>query len=125
MTLFYRVLAIFRITFKRLWAQRSLTLATLLGLVTAVALIMTVPLYADAVYFHILEQELSSNADRASKPPFTYMYDYIGAWAGPVQWEDIQPIDQYLTSQGARDLGLPQEQLVRHLETGRFRLFPA
>ena len=49
MTLFYRVLAIFRITFKRLWAQRSLTLATLLGLVTAVALIMTVPLYADAV----------------------------------------------------------------------------
>ncbi len=125
MTLFYRVLAIFRITFKRLWAQRSLTLATLLGLVTAVALIMTVPLYADAVYFHILEEELTSGADQASKPPFTTMYDYVGAWAGPVQWEDIQPIDQYLTTQGARDLGLPQEQLVRHLETGRFRLFPA
>ena len=125
MSFFYRLLAIFRLTFKRLWAQRSLSLATLLGLVTAVALIMTVPLYADAVYFHILEEELSTAAEQGRKPPFTYMYDYVGSWAGPVQWEDIQPIDQYLTNEGARQLGLPQELLVRHLETDRFRLFPA
>ncbi len=122
MVLLYRLRAIFTITFKRLWAQRSLTAATLLGLVTAVALIMTVPLYADAVYFRILQEELSTNADRSRKPPFAYMYDYVGSWAGPVQWEDIQSVDKYLLEDGARALGLPAQLTVRHLETDRFRL---
>jgi putative ABC transport system permease protein len=125
MSFFYRLRAIFTLTFKRLLAQRGLTAATLLGLVTAVALIMTVPLYADAVYFRILEEELSQNADRTNRPPFTYLYDYVGSWAGPLQWEAIQPLDQYLAGQGSRDLGLPRDLLVRHLETERFRLFPA
>ncbi|MCB0035622.1 MAG: hypothetical protein KDE51_16430, partial [Anaerolineales bacterium] len=125
MVLLYRLRAIFMITFKRLWAQRSLTAATLLGLVTAVALIMTVPLYADAVYFRILQEELSTNADRSRKPPFAYMYDYVGSWAGPVQWEDIQSVDSYLLEDGARALGLPAQLTVRHLETDRFRLYPA
>ncbi|MFZ0548636.1 MAG: FtsX-like permease family protein [Candidatus Promineifilaceae bacterium] len=125
MSFLYRIQALFTLTFKRLLAQRGLTVATLLGLVTAVALIMTVPLYSDAVYFHILEEELSHNADRTNRPPFAYMYDYVGSWAGPVQWEDIQPLDQYLTNQGARDLGLPQEILVRHIESSRIRLFPS
>ena len=125
MSFFYRFRAIFTITYKRLWAQRTLTLATILGLVTAVALIMTVPLYADAVNFRILQEELSTNAQQVRKPPFAYLYDYVGAWGGPVQWEDVQAVDQYLTTRGAREIGLPQQILVRHLETERFKLFPA
>ena len=61
----YRLRAVFTITFKRLWAQRGLTLLTLIGLVTAVALVMTIPLYADAVYFRILQEELSVNAEQS------------------------------------------------------------
>ncbi|MBP6470230.1 MAG: FtsX-like permease family protein [Chloroflexi bacterium] len=125
MSFFYRLRAIFTITFKRLWAQRSLTLMTLLGLVTAVALIMTVPLYADAVYFRILQEELSANAAQGQRPPFAYLYDYVGSWAGPRQWEDIQAVDAYLTDRASHDLGLPQRLFVRHLETGPFKLFPA
>ncbi|MBK9050305.1 MAG: hypothetical protein IPL78_05085 [Chloroflexi bacterium] len=125
MSLFYRLRAIFTITFKRLYAQRSLSLVTLLGLTTAVALIMTIPLYADAVYFRILQEELSTNAERGRRPPFAYLYDYVGSWAGPLQWEDIQPVDDYLTNQGARALGLPAQLTVRHLESERFKLFPA
>lgn len=126
MSFLYRLGAVFTITFKRLWAQRSLTLVTLAGLVTAVALIMTVPLYADAVYFRILQEELSTNAAaQGRRPPFAYLYDYIGAWSGPVQWEDIQAVDAYLSTRGARELGLPQKLFVRHLETDRFRLYPA
>ena len=125
MSFFYRFRAIFTITFKRLWAQRGLTLATILGLVTAVALIMTVPLYADAVNFRILQEELSSNAQQVRKPPFAYLYDYVGAWGGPVQWEDVEAVDQYLITRGARELGLAQQISVRHLETNRFKLFPA
>lgn len=121
----YRLRAIFTITFKRLWAQRGLTWLTLVGLVTAVALVMTIPLYADAVYFRILQEELSLSADLVHKPPFAYLYDYVGTWAGPVQWEDIQAVDDYLTHRGARELGLPQQLITRHIETERFKLFPS
>ena len=112
MSFFYRLRAIFTITFKRLWAQRSLTLMTLLGLVTAVALIMTVPLYADAVYFRILQEELSANAAQGQRPPFAYLYDYVGSWAGPRQWQDIQAVDPYLTDRASHDLGLRQRLSV-------------
>jgi putative ABC transport system permease protein len=125
MALLYRLRAFLAITFKRLWSQRALTLATLLGLTTAVALIMTVPLYADAVYFRILQEELSTSADRVHKPPFAYFYDYIGAYDGSLQWADIQPANDYLLGSGGRALGLPQTLAVRHLETSRFRLYPA
>lgn len=124
MSFLFRLRAFFAITFKRLWSQRALTLATLLGLTTAVALIMTVPLYADAVYFRILQEKLSLNADYMRKPPFAYLYDYIGTYDGALQWEDIQPVDEYLSGPGARALGLPQELGIRHLESDRFRLYP-
>lgn len=124
MALIYRLRAFAAITFKRLWSQRALTLATLLGLTTAVALIMTVPLYADAVYFRILQEQLSTSAERTHRPPFAYFYDYIGTYEGPLQWEDIQAADAYLLGSGAAALGLPQELAARHLETGRFRLYP-
>jgi hypothetical protein len=104
MSILYRMRAIFALTFKRLWAQRSLTLVTILGLATAVSLIMIVPLYADAVYFRILQEELSTGAGHARRPPFTYLYDYVGSWAGSHQWADIQAVDQYLMAQGAHNL---------------------
>ncbi len=124
MSFLYRLHAIFTITRKRLWAQRGLTLVTLVGLTIAVALITTVPLYADAVNFRILQERLSTQAERRRRPPFAYMYNYIGAWHGAVQWEDILPLDKYLQERGARALGLPQELVVRHVETDRYRLYP-
>lgn len=125
MSFLYRLRAVFALTIKRLWAQRALTLATLFGLTIAVALIMTVPLYADAVYFRILQEELSTSAERSYRPPFAYLYDYVGAYYGPQQWEDVQPMDQYMAGRVPAELGLPRAQLVRHLETDRYRLYPA
>ncbi|MEM7331778.1 MAG: FtsX-like permease family protein [Chloroflexota bacterium] len=112
------------LTLKRLWSQRGLTSATLLGLSVAVALIMTVPLYADAVNFRILQEELSTQTERNNRPPFAYLYNYIGAWNDPVEWEAIQPVTQYLEAQGAETLGLPSEAFVWHVETNTYRLFP-
>ena len=112
------------LTLKRLWSQRGLTLATLLGLSVAVALIMTVPLYADAVNFRILQEELGNQTERNNRPPFAYLYNYIGAWNEPVEWDAIQPVTQYLETQGAQTLGLPSEEFVWHLETNTYSLFP-
>ncbi|HEY65516.1 MAG TPA: FtsX-like permease family protein [Caldilineae bacterium] len=123
-----RAWAVFVVAAKRLLSQRGLALATALGLITAVALVMSVPLYADAVYYRILREELTGGqvgvGETVTRPPFAFMFRYLGAWHGPVQWEDVQPLDLYLSQQAESALGLPQKLMVRHFKTNNFRLFP-
>ena len=128
MNVLLRIWAIFVVATKRLFSQRWLALATTLGLVAAVALTMSVPLYADAVYYRVLREELAgprSQEDQGiSHPPFAFMFRYIGAWTQPVQWEKIQPVDTYLSKLAGSALGLPQKLLVRHFKTDNFQIFP-
>ncbi|MCD6289428.1 MAG: FtsX-like permease family protein [Anaerolineae bacterium] len=128
MSALLRLWAIFVVAAKRLFSQRGLALATTLGLITAVALTMSVPLYADAVYYRILRKELSGKTPgeggNVTRPPFAFMFRYLGAWHGPLQWEDIQKADQYLSGPAAKELGLPLKMMVRHFKTNNFRLFP-
>lgn len=122
-----RTWAIFVVAVKRLLSQRGLALATSLGLVTAVALTMSVPLYADAVYYRVLREELSgatAEGGAVTRPPFAFMFRYLGAWHGAVQWEDVNPLDVYLTNVAGGALGLPQQAMIRHFKTNNFRLFP-
>ena len=123
MTFFYRLRSIITVTLKRLWAQRGITIATTIGLIMAVALLTTVPLYADAVNFRILEERLSTQSDSRQRPPFAYMFNYIGSWHGAVQLEEIAPADEYMMTQGSLRLGLPRELVIRHFETDIYRLF--
>ena len=125
MSFVHRLAAVFTVTLRRLWAQKGLTLATLVGLVVGVALIMAVPLYADAVNFRVLQEQLSRGADRVHKPPFAYLYDYVGAWVGPVTWDDTRPLNEYLRGRGAAQLGLPITVFTSHFETDAHRLYPA
>ncbi len=123
-----RTWAIVVVAAKRLLSQRGLAFATALGLVAAVALTMSIPLYADAVYYRTLREELSGGTKTeggyVSRPPFAFMFRYLGAWHGAVQWEDVQAVDQYLTNTAGPALGLPQKFIVRHFKTNNFRLFP-
>ena len=115
-------MTIILLTLRRLWAQKGLTAATLVGLTVAITLIMTVPLYADAVNFRILQEQLSSQTERNKRPPFAYLYNYIGAWNGAVEWSAIEPVTAYLRDEGADALGLSAETFVWHVETDQYRL---
>jgi putative ABC transport system permease protein len=126
MTILLRAWAAIVLAIRRLLSQWALALATLVGLIVAVALAVSIPLYADAVYFRIFETELSKPANKGpvSPSPFAFVFGYYGAWDGEVEWEEVQPLDAYLVSSASRALGLPQELFVRHLKTDTFRLFP-
>ena len=111
---------------KRLWSNRTLTLATTLGLIVAVALVTSVPLYSDAVNYQLMRQELSVvEGEGRSRPPFAFMYRYVGAWHGAVEWAEYSPLDSYFAGQGPATIGLPLESQVRHVKTDNFRMFPA
>jgi putative ABC transport system permease protein len=116
---------------RRLWNQRLLMLCLLLGLVAAVGLLSSIPLYADAAQNQLLQGELET-ADSASeteagtvRPPFTFLWRYIGAWHGNVTWDQYGPVDTYLTEQASAIVDLPLEAQVRHIVTDKMRLFPS
>lgn len=121
-----RTLAIIVVALKRIFAQQWLALALILGLVSSTVLVMSIPLYADAVYYRLLQEELTETGinETYSRPPFAYMFRYLGSTYGPQEWEDIAPLDTYLSQQAQNELGLPHLKTIRYFKTDNFRLFP-
>lgn len=122
-----RTFSIFTVALRRLFAQRGLAIATAVGLIVSIAIVMSIPLYTDAVYYQILQDELSQGDDETSlqRPPFAFMFRYIGSLYGLKEWEDVEQVDAYLTNRGPEILGLPHRQTVRYARTDNFRLFPS
>ncbi|HRW05042.1 MAG TPA: hypothetical protein P5121_08120 [Caldilineaceae bacterium] len=116
------------LTFRRLIAQRWLALAALLGLTTSIALLVSIPLYVDAVYFRLLQDELQGAQSQAAafdRTPFVFLFRYQGFGTGTTQRTQLETADRYIATQAERDLGLPRALFARHLRTAPFRLFPA
>ena len=126
MTRWYlRTRAVVLVACKRLLAQPLLSLATIIGLTVAVALVLTIPIYSESVAFRVLTERLTEGPDRINRPPFSFLFSYIGSWNEPVNWEATLDLDQYLREKGGAELGLRTTLVVRHLETRNFRLYPA
>ncbi|HHY57640.1 MAG TPA: FtsX-like permease family protein [Chloroflexi bacterium] len=122
-----RIWATLLIAVRRIIAQRWLALATVLGLVAAITLIMSIPLYADAVYYRVLQEELVKAGQGIKGDPraFAFVFRNIGSIYGAKDWEEITPVDAYLAGPAARQLGLPIKTIIRYVKTDNFRLFPA
>ena len=112
---------------KRLWNNKGLTLCSIVGLITAVALVSSIPLYSDAANFRLLEEKLSGGRGEPerARPPFVFIYRYIGAWYGAVEIEDFDPVNEYVTESVPALIGLPLETSSCYVQTENFSLFPA
>ena len=118
------LISVVLIAFKRLWNNKGLTICSIVGLITAVALISSIPLYTDAANFRVLEEQLSGEAgSERSRPPFAFMYRYIGAWHGSVEVEDFDPVNQYVLESVPAIIDLPIEDRTRYVKTDNFSLF--
>src|SRR5919202_3692664 len=124
MSILLRATAFLSVALRRLLSQRALTLGIFLGLVASIALTMSIPLYADAVYNRVLGEKLTRDPQDVPRPPFAFLFRYDGAWAGTVQWEEIEQVDAYLSRQAGPALGLPTKWMVRQFATDTFRVFP-
>ena len=127
MQFFARFFAIFAVAARRLVAQQGLAISTAVGLIASVAIVMSIPLYSDAVYYQVLQNELSrpTSQGEIQRPPFAFMFRYVGSLYGLLEWADIEQVDQYLWEEGPDMLGLPNQLKVRYFRTDNFRLFPA
>lgn len=119
-----RLRAIVVVVTKRIISQPGLMLATILGLVISIALMLSIPLYADAVYHRVfLKAIANSEGDTGRVPPLTYLFRYDGSIYGSVEWDEIQPLNDYLMNRGGKELGLPQQFVVNYFSTDPFGIF--
>ena len=121
------IVSVVLLALKRLWNNKVLTLCQIVGLVAAVALISSIPLYTDAANFKVLKDELSNEGTESQRkrPPFAFMYRYIGAWHGPVDLDDYDGVNDYLIDSVPGIIGMPLEGRTRYVKTDNFSLFPA
>ena len=125
---YLRFKSILIVAVKRCLSQRGLTLAASLGIVVAVGLAMSIPVYADAVYQRLLNAQIIPQGAEAyvyQRPALSFMFEYPGSWEGVLDWEKIRPVDIYLSTKAGPDLGLPVKVMVRFFKTSSFKIFPA
>jgi putative ABC transport system permease protein len=121
--LFSNLLSLLILAARRVWNHRLLMLCLLAGLTAAVGILSSIPLYADAVQQRLMQGELT--AAGTYRPPFAFLWRYIGAWHGNINGETYQPIDEYLSQQSPDAIGLPPVMQIRHVQTEKLRLFAA
>jgi putative ABC transport system permease protein len=122
MNLFSTFFSALLLAARRLWNHRLLMLCLWVGLVAAVGLLSSVPLYADVAHHQLLQGELTEAG--IHRPPFAFLWRYVGAWHGDADWDTYTPADEYLSQQAVSVVGLPPMSIVRHVQTANLRLFP-
>lgn len=127
MGIILRFWAILIIAIKRLISQRGLVLAATAGLATAISLTLSIPLYADAIYYRVFEERVTTPENGGSssqRPPFAFVFHYNSGWYGNKQWEEVQPVDNFVTEKATEILDLPVLNAVRYFRTEPFSVFP-
>ena len=121
------LLSVFLVAAKRLWSNKILTLCSIVGLTTAVALMSSIPLYADAANFKVLQDKLAfdQQASEVTRPPYAFLYRYMGAWDKPVSLREFDPVDRYITDSVPGWIRLPVEEYVRYVKTNNMSLLPS
>ena len=71
------------------------------------------------------EAEAAGASEAQDRPPFAFLWSYIGAWSGNITWEDYTPVDTYLAGRAPAIVDLPLAVGVRHVATEKMRLFPS
>ncbi len=128
MRILYRFWAIFVIAAKRILSQPWMALATVLGMIFAISLTMSVPLYASSVYNRIFLQNVGLAEDgeeTSSFPPFTFLFTYDSNILGNLEWDDVIEVNQFLGTQTEKLLGLPLKTHAVYFSTNPLALFPA
>jgi putative ABC transport system permease protein len=117
------IISVFTTALKRLRANAGLALCALIALIAAVALSVSIPVYAEGASLRLLKSELERQEQQTNRSPFALLFRYIGSWNTPVEWERIQPADQFIVGPGLNSLDLPLEGLARHTRTQQLQLF--
>jgi len=109
---------------KRMWRHRMLVLCLFIGLSLSVALAVAVPLYSDGVNYNLLNTALNQAAAESRRPPFSFIFHYVGSWHAPLEVKQFTPVDQFMGDSISSLIGLPRDGNTRYISTDNLQLYP-
>lgn len=125
MNLLRNGLALLGVVRQRLRSHLGLVLAVWAGLTLAVALVVSIPVYAEAAGYRMLLAALAKTGASDQLPPFALIYSYGNGGVPPITWPRYGQVDRLAASLPAAGLDLPVQRVVRYVTTDQFRiLFP-
>lgn len=119
------VLGLVQVVGRRLWSHLALMLAIAAGFIVTIALVVSIPVYAEAVGYRILRDELSKTDTGNTRPPFSFMYRYLVSQSTPIKQQDYDKLNTFMDQPFKRTLGIPVEQEIRYTASDRMPLMPA
>ncbi|HUV07952.1 MAG TPA: FtsX-like permease family protein, partial [Spirochaetia bacterium] len=99
----------------------GLSACLVVGIAVTVAIAAGVPMYSSTINSRMLVEELQAEG----RPPYSFMFRYLGSNSGEIEWKELARLDEYLFANAPSLIGLPDLLAVRYLATDYFRVFPA
>jgi putative ABC transport system permease protein len=122
LNLLWTILSVLTTALKRLRANWGLALCALIALLAAVALAVSVPIYAEGASLRLLQSTLAKQERQTNRSAFALLFRYLGSTKGSLEWERVKPLDEFISGAGLARLQLPLQGLGRHVRTDQLRL---
>lgn len=121
MTVITAALDIVVLAVRRLRNKPWMAIATLLGLIVAIALTVSIPIYTEAANNQLLREEMVSLDESLAIP---FMYRLINT-AGKINGDDIDAADDLLTDFAPALVRLPLDVASISIQSAYFGLYPS
>src|SRR5215211_4527956 len=118
----FTFLSVLSTAIKRLRANFGLALCAFIALLAAVALSVSVPIYAEGASLRLLQSTLAKQERQTNRSAFALLFRYLGSSKGPLEWERVKPADDFISGAGMARLQLPLQGLARHIRTDPLRM---
>src|SRR5262249_58069919 len=97
------IISVFTTALKRLRANFGLALCALVALVAAVALAISIPVYAEGASLRLLKGELAKQERQNNRSPFALLFrHFVSDTNQPLESERVKPADDYITGAWVR-----------------------
>lgn len=115
-----RFLGIAHIVFRRMLAQRGLTVSLLVGWIAFVALAAAIPMYSEAVNRQLLVTDLEGSA--YDRPRAGIELLWVGTGKTSAEWAEYEAVRTYIEGALPRELGVPYSDYAHYVASGPFEV---
>jgi putative ABC transport system permease protein len=105
------------IALKRLSNRIGLTLLSIIGVALAVAITVSIPIFAKAISFVMLRDELNRLSAKEGHPPFAVRFSAIPVGQYALSIAQAQSIEEHIAQTMVAEVGLPLVAKSRQLES--------
>lgn len=105
------------IALRRLWSRPGLALLSVVGVTLAVGLVISIPVFAKAVSFVMLCEELNQVSTASGRPPFSVRIYVLPSGQYPLSLETAEVWENHVAETLVSEVGLPLVAKSRQMES--------